>query len=160
MSKFYERSYKDLIRDSIAWETKAMACLPKYIEAKHKMLDELVAEFQGQGHKFSDHRWPTSLDNYSFRGFDETEICFEFFAQGWSHPDNLYMPASFIWAPLATIDAEKQKIRNEHLAAEAERQRKQREAVAQGEESERAKLRELIKRYPELAQEIAKEPVG
>lgn len=152
MSKFYEQSYKDLIKESVAWETKAMVCLPKYIEAKHKMLDELEAEFPKR--KFSDHRWPTSLGNYSFGGFDETDICFEFWASGWTHGDSYFMPASFIWAPLVTIDAEKQKIRNEHLAAEAERQRKQQEAIAQGEESEKERLRALIERYPEEASQF------
>lgn len=158
MSKFYERSYKDLIKETLAWEEKATECLPRYIEARHAMLDELEAEFPVR--KFSDHRWPTQISNYSFSGFDVDEILFEFFAQGWSHGANHYMPASFIWAPLATIDAEKQKIRNKYLAEAAERERRQQEAIEKGEESERAKLRELIKRYPELAQEIAKEPVG
>lgn len=158
MSQFYALQYKEMIRSSIAWEEKARECLPAYIEARHKMLDELEAEFGEK--KFSSERWPITLGNYSFRGFDEEDICFEFFAQGWAHADNYYMPASFIWAPLATIDAEKQKIRNKYLAEAAERERRQQEAIEKGEESERAKLRELIKRYPELAQEIAKEPVG
>ena len=159
MSKFYEQSYKDMIRESIAWEAKAHDCLPSYIEARHKMLDELEAEFGAK--KFSSERWPITLGNYSFRGFDEQEICFEFFAQGWSHADNYYMPASFIWSPLATIDAEKQKLRNKHLAET----RKNYEAVKQREEeikiSEKETLRRLMERYPELAAEISEkmEPV-